>query len=236
LRLFSLQCAALQKAITRDRFSDRRAPYVWKMRDSLAPKIETAEPSPLLSLALRAAGGDLEATREVIEAIAPRVVRVVRAIVGPSHVDADDVAQQALIAVVQAMPRFRGECEPASYATRIAVRTAITARRKARTWTSRHDAGVELAEIPSSKSDAPLEEVRAERRRAILRELLDALPEEQADALALKFVMGWSLEEIAAASSVPVNTVRSRMRLAKEAMRKRIEADPSLADELEVPT
>jgi RNA polymerase sigma-70 factor (ECF subfamily) len=206
------------------------------MRDSLAPKIETAEPSALLALALRAAGGDLEATREVIEAVAPRVVRVVRAIVGPAHVDADDVAQQALIAVVQAMPRFRGECEPASYAARIAVRTAIHARRKSRAWANRHDTGVELAEVPSPLRDAPLDEVRAERRRTILRELLDALPEEQADALALKFVMGWSLEEISAATNVPVNTVRSRMRLAKEAMRRRIEADPSLADELEVLT
>ena len=205
------------------------------MRDGLASNHDTAEPSELLSLALRAAGGDLEATREVIEAVAPRVVRVVRAIVGPSYAEADDVAQQALIAVVQAMPRFRGECEPASYATRIAVRTAITARRRARAWVNRHDAGVELAEIPTAK-DAPLDEVRAERRRAILRELLDALPEEQADALAMKFVMGWSLEEIAAATNVPVNTVRSRMRLAKEAMRRRIEADPSLADELEVLT
>ncbi|HEX4516880.1 MAG TPA: sigma-70 family RNA polymerase sigma factor, partial [Polyangiaceae bacterium] len=186
------------------------------MRESLAPKLETAEPSALLAMALRAAGGDLEATRQVIEAVAPRVVRVVRAIVGPSHAEADDVAQQALIAVVQAMPRFRGECEPASYATRIAVRTAITARRKSRTWVNRHDAGVELSELPSK--DAPLEEVRAERRRVILRDLLDALPEEQADALALKFVMGWTLEEIAAATNVPVNTVRSRMRLAKEAM------------------
>jgi RNA polymerase sigma-70 factor (ECF subfamily) len=204
------------------------------MRESLAPKLETAEPSALLAMALRAAGGDLEATRQVIEAVAPRVVRVVRAIVGPSHAEADDVAQQALIAVVQAMPRFRGECEPASYATRIAVRTAITARRKSRAWVNRHDTGVELSELPSK--DAPLEEVRAERRRAILRDLLDALPEEQADALALKFVMGWTLEEIAAATNVAVNTVRSRMRLAKEAMRRRIEADPSIADELEVLT
>ncbi len=204
------------------------------MRESLAPNLETAEPSALLAMALRAAGGDLEATRQVIEAVAPRVVRVVRAIVGPSHAEADDVAQQALIAVVQAMPRFRGECEPASYATRIAVRTAITARRKARAWVNRHDAGVELAELPSK--DAPLEDMHAERRRVILRDLLDALPEEQADALALKFVMGWTLEEIAAATNVPVNTVRSRMRLAKEAMRRRIESDSSLADELEVLT
>jgi RNA polymerase sigma-70 factor (ECF subfamily) len=42
------------------------------------------------------------------------------------------------------------------------------------------------------------------------------------------------LEEISAASGAPINTVRSRMRLAKEALRKRIEADPALRDLLEV--
>jgi RNA polymerase sigma-70 factor (ECF subfamily) len=46
-------------------------------------------------------------------------------------------------------------------------------------------------------------------------------------------VLGWSLEEVASATGVPVNTVRSRVRLAKEALRRRIEALPHLAVELE---
>jgi RNA polymerase sigma-70 factor (ECF subfamily) len=46
-------------------------------------------------------------------------------------------------------------------------------------------------------------------------------------------MLSWSLEEVASATGAPVNTVRSRVRLAKEALRKRIEADPSLTDDLE---
>jgi RNA polymerase sigma factor (sigma-70 family) len=68
------------------------------------------------------------------------------------------------------------------------------------------------------------------RRRELLRELLEDLPEEQAEALTLRVVMGWSLEEVAQASGAPVNTVRSRVRLAKEALRARIEAQPALAE------
>ena len=64
----------------------------------------------------------------------------------------------------------------------------------------------------------------------LLRELLEDLPEEQAEALTLRVVMGWSLEEVARASGAPVNTVRSRVRLAKEALRARIEARPALAE------
>jgi RNA polymerase sigma-70 factor (ECF subfamily) len=62
------------------------------------------------------------------------------------------------------------------------------------------------------------------------------LPSEQAEALAMRVVLGWSLKEIAVYGSVPLNTVRSRLRLAKEALRRRIELAPHLASALEVPS
>ena len=79
------------------------------------------------------------------------------------------------------------------------------------------------------------DQVLATRRRELLRELLEELPEEQAEALTLRVIMGWSLEEVASASGAPVNTVRSRVRLAKEALRARIEAKPALAELKVVP-
>lgn len=74
----------------------------------------------------------------------------------------------------------------------------------------------------------------AARRTALLRELLYQIPEEQAEALALRVVLGWTLEEVASATGAPQNTVRSRVRLAKESLRRRIEADPVLRETLEV--
>ena len=56
---------------------------------------------------------------------------------------------------------------------------------------------------------------------------------EQAETLAMRVMLGWSREEIAEYTKAPVNTVRSRMRLAKEALRTRIAADPSMAEVLE---
>ena len=74
----------------------------------------------------------------------------------------------------------------------------------------------------------------AQRRKEILRELLAELPAEQAEALAMRVVLGWSIEEIAVQSSAPLNTVRSRLRLAKESLRKTIESQPGLCEALEV--
>ena len=50
----------------------------------------------------------------------------------------------------------------------------------------------------------------------------------------MRIVLGFSLEEIATQSGAPLNTVRSRLRLAKERLRSRIESDPALRETLEV--
>lgn len=189
--------------------------------------------SPAMELAKTAATGDVTATRKLLELVAPRVVRVVRVVMGTQSADVDDVVQQALIALVQALPNFRGECEPAHYASRIALRAAVAARKASRARRGRLDESVELDTIVSS-ADTPSDLVRAQRRRKLVLELLGELPEEQAESMALRFVLGWSLDEVAKTTNAPVNTVRSRLRLAKEALRRRIEASPELMGELEV--
>lgn len=65
-----------------------------------------------------------------------------------------------------------------------------------------------------------------------MRELMTKIPHEQAEAVALRIVLGWSLPEVAEATGAPLNTVRSRLRLAKNALRAIIEADPLLSEEL----
>jgi RNA polymerase sigma-70 factor (ECF subfamily) len=64
--------------------------------------------------------------------------------------------------------------------------------------------------------------------------LLDELPEPQAEALVLRVAWGLSMQEVADATGAPLNTVRSRLRLAKEALARRLEDDPDLREELEV--
>jgi len=188
----------------------------------------TAPPERATGLAQAAAAGDVRATRELLEQVAPRVVRAVRAVMGPTHAEVDDATQLALIAFIQALPGFRGECPPVQFAARIAVRTAAAVRRRAGNRRVLHDPSVDVDTI-----EVPPEELDAVRRRAAVRALLDELPEEQAEALALRIMLGWSLKEISDATSTPINTVRSRMRLAKDALRKRVAADPALAAALD---
>jgi RNA polymerase sigma-70 factor (ECF subfamily) len=159
--------------------------------------------------------------------VAPRVVRAVGAVMGRDHPDLEDAVQLSLIGFVQALSSFRGECHPVHFAARIAVRAAGAARRS-RTRSSAQETSVDL----DAMEGTPVRTGRA-RRTAVLRGLLDDLPEEQAETLALRVALGWSLAEIASATGVPANTVRSRLRLAKEALRRRIADDPELLDELD---
>jgi RNA polymerase sigma-70 factor (ECF subfamily) len=201
---------------------------------AIALKSHTAPPDGSVdALAHAAAGGDLSAMRQVLEAVGPRVLAVVRRVVGPGHADVEDIAQESLIALVRALPAFRGDCSAAGYAARIAVRTAVATRTQSK---RREDRRRELERDGAQHAPPASETAAAARRLGALRELLAELPAGQGETLALRFVLGCSVKEIAASTDVPINTVRSRLRLAKQALRERIEDDPAMAEELEVTT
>jgi RNA polymerase sigma factor (sigma-70 family) len=191
----------------------------------------SARKTGLAELAQRASQGDTEATAALLRALAPQMIRSVHALMGRSHADADDAVQQSLIALVQALPAFRGECSIGHYASRIVARTVVAARRRATLRSDRREEGIDVDAMESGTSQH--EDVLAERRRGIVRELLTTLPEEQAETFALRVAMGFSLPEVASATGAPLNTVRSRIRLAKEALRRRIDADPRMLELLE---
>jgi RNA polymerase sigma-70 factor (ECF subfamily) len=198
-----------------------------------ARRITPPEGESLLGYLPQALAGDAGATRALLNAVAPDVARVARAVLGQGAEELDDVTQEALLGLLHALPSFRGDCGLRRFANRIAVRTALHARRR------RGRRGERLAEFaligePESGRERPDEQWRVERRRSLLMQLLDELPEPQAETLALRVVLGFSLDETAAATGVAVNTVRSRVRLAREALRARIEANRTLRELFEV--
>jgi RNA polymerase sigma-70 factor (ECF subfamily) len=149
---------------------------------------------------------------------------------GPRHPDIDDLVQEVLMAVIDALPAFRGDCTLLHFAIRIAARRTTAARRRTRTilgWLEqRWQSERPLAAEPRS----PHGETISDRRRTLLRRLLGELPETQSEAMVLRLALGYSIEEIATITGAPINTVRSRLRLAKDALRSRIEAEPKWAE------
>ena len=187
----------------------------------------------MLALARRAANGERAAQSELLRKLAPALLRGIRRMTGGGP-EVDDLLQESMIALVSALPAFRGESSIERYATRIAVRTAIASRKRARERRGFLDEHVQKSEPLTTDVATPAEEALAARRRTILRDLLTELPEAQAESLAMRVVLEYSLEEVAEATGAPVNTVRSRLRLARESLKERIEREPALLAFLEV--
>ena len=184
----------------------------------------------LTPLVLRAQQGEADAITQVVSDLAPGVLRALTALLGRQHPDLEDLAQDVLLAVMAALPDFRGDSTLLHFAVRIAARKSVLVRRRTRSvlgwlegfWRGEHP----LRQAPTSAH----EQMRGERQRTLLRLLLSELPDAQAEALLLRVVCGHSIEEISSITQTPFNTVRSRLRLAKEALRQRIEAEPAWAE------
>jgi RNA polymerase sigma-70 factor (ECF subfamily) len=182
---------------------------------------------PLAEVAREAQQGSAAARRRLFETLAPALLAPLRIVLGATHPDLEDVLQDSLLGVLRGLPTFRGESTVLHFARRIATKRAIELRRREGA-NARKLASVSTLDPPASPN--PGETVEADRRRVHLRMLLATLPEVQADALAMRSVLGYSVEEIAEEMRVPPNTVRSRLRLAKEALRERIDGDPALRE------
>jgi RNA polymerase sigma factor (sigma-70 family) len=205
------------------------------------PGSRASEPAPpgggrrdeLAGLVAAIQRGDADALRTFLSAIVPQLLRVVRSVLGPEHPDLEDVAYEAAYAVVDGLPSFRGEGTVLHYACRVTVLSAMNVRRR--------DAAQKRAlvrtptELDDVELDAPNPEESAQTSSLapIVRELLATLPDALAEALALHVVLGYTVVEIAQSASLPVETVRSRLRLAKQALRKRVLNNPKLREAVE---
>jgi RNA polymerase sigma-70 factor (ECF subfamily) len=197
-----------------------------------APGIERHD--ELGALADAAALGDSRAIRTLVLTIGPHIQRVVRKVLGPLHPDVDDVVQDCAFAIIDALPKRRGESTLLYFACRIAALNAMKVRRRDATlkrFSSRDD---KLSvESYACARPAPDEILSSRVTADLVRELLDSLPLEQAEVLMLHCVLGFTLHEMAETSKTSVETLRSRMRLAKVALRNRVLGDPKSVEIIE---
>lgn len=205
----------------------------------LAPRPPSTPTGPqtadeLLPLALAAANGDVPALRTLLTSLTPSILRMVRRVIGASHPDVEDVAQECTVELVHALPRFRGESSVRHFATRVALRTAMNARRRQRAAKRNHGLATELEpEETAGYGSAPDALVASRVGVELARELCDALPPPQAEALALHCVLGYTMSEVASICGAPLETVRSRLRTAKAALVALALADPRLRELVE---
>jgi RNA polymerase sigma factor (sigma-70 family) len=191
----------------------------------------TRASDPLSQVATLARAGDTGAQRTLLIAVGPAMLKVVRGVLGSTHPDVEDTLQESMVALYFALSGFRGECTTLHFACRIAVQTAMNARRRAgnRAKHTPNSAPEELAHL-ARDDRSPAELLLAEQRREELRRLVAELPEQQAEVLALHSVLGYTIEETAQVTAAPIDTVRSRLRNALAKLRARLQGDRVLLE------
>ena len=187
---------------------------------------------PLAELARRAAAGDHAAANALLTKLAPALLRVARQVLGPQHPEVSDVAQEAACGLLLALPRFRGECTLVHFACRVAMLVSMNVRRREASHSRKTETFTELQEVYPATALPPTPEDRllGERAAGAIRQLLSSLPEAQAEVLGLHHIVGLTMPEIAAVTGAPLETVRSRLRLGRNAVRVRVLEDRRLLE------
>ena len=159
---------------------------------------------PLRAVAARALAGDDRAQRTLLVALGPVLLRAVRGVLGVAHPEVEDVLQESMLALCSALASFRGDCQTSHFASRVAIQTAMNARRRTahRQRTTPNVPPDELDEL-AREDLSPAELLAAARRRETLRGLLEELPAAQAEVLALHTMLGHS---VAAAPALPATS------------------------------
>lgn len=165
-------------------------------------------------LAARAAAGDGDAFGQLVGRYAPQIRRITRALLR-DPADADDAAQEALLACWRHLARYDPERPFGPWLTRIAVNAAHDLRRRGQVRATEPLA----AELPSGAASPEANASRAE-FRARLDQALHGLNERQRMAVVLFDAEGFGHREIAEILGVPEGTVRSDVFHARRALRE----------------
>lgn len=145
-----------------------------------------------------------------------------------SHAElAEEVTQDTFLRVWQSAASFdprQGRLVP--WLTRIARNRAIDHYRRQQARMEGHsDYFEEMPNFDLSDDDQDVEAgVEASQQRRVIRAALSQLPEEQRSVLALAYFRGLTHEQIASQLNQPLGTVKTRLRLGMQKLRRSLQA------------
>ena len=162
-------------------------------------------PELLAALARRAQAGDATATAELLRALYVVVRKQIHFILGAGPA-VDDAVQETMIALHRALPGFRGDASPRTWAITIAMRTARRQRRR----DARHPGGGEDVEVAVFDVDQT-----GAAELAVMRRALAALDPKKREAFVLMGIFELTAAEAGRALGTFANTAASRFRHAR---------------------
>ncbi len=124
--------------------------------------------------------------------------------------DADDAAQQALIAVARSIRDFNEQSKVSTWIYRIAVNAALDEIRRT------HRRAIPMSDDTFSEISSTVNSLDAAETRIDIQRALAHVPEEFRVALVLRHIADMEYDDIAIVLDIPIGTVRSRLSRGRE--------------------
>jgi RNA polymerase sigma-70 factor (ECF subfamily) len=180
-------------------------------------------PDPLVA---RAKAGDRAALNALLERHLATVYRFVSLKMGPSHPDLDDIVQEALIGASRSIRGLRGETNAEVAGWLLSITRHKVADHLRGAYSHPHESleapvAQALADPEPRVEDLVTSRDRADQLRGVLHELTP----DQEEVLTLRFVLGFSLNQVAEITHRPVGAVKSMQHRALASLRQRLGPD-----------
>jgi RNA polymerase sigma-70 factor (ECF subfamily) len=165
---------------------------------------------------LQAIDGDFEAFEEIYKLTSGFVYNVAFRVTS-SKSDAEEVTQDVFMQIFKNLKNFKFKSSFKTWVYRITFNTAINKYRQARRE-KKHKQGYEAIAINESSYNKGAEFIDKENAEKTVNHLLSKLNPEQKTSILLREIEGLSYKEIAEVLKLNINTVRSRLKRARESM------------------
>jgi RNA polymerase sigma factor (sigma-70 family) len=184
--------------------------------------VSSAEPAavPDDELLRRVRSGDDHAFRELFARHAPVANAIAHRLVKQTHL-AEEIVQEAFLSIWRSPDRYdRSKGSVRSWLMGAVHHRAVDVVRREESQRRRAgQAATALEVVVEDPADELVAEVDRPRERAMVRQALDGLPEEQRDVIAKMYFDGLTQTQIAERTGLPLGTVKSRTLLGMRRLR-----------------
>jgi RNA polymerase sigma-70 factor, ECF subfamily len=167
-------------------------------------------PDPSPAEVARAAAGDMQAFKLIVERYQGMVYSVTYNVLG-DHTDAEDAAQEAFLRCYKALPHYRAEATFSTWLFRLALTSAIDYKRRERRRP-------EPVEVPDFADEAAPEMGEGITPAMLVKALRD-LPDDYRVPTVLRDVYGLPYQEIADLTGRPLGTTKVMVHRGRASLR-----------------
>lgn len=159
-------------------------------------------------------GGDTDSYRLIVDALKDRIAAVCMSML-KNETWAEEVGQDTFVRLYNALPKFKGDSNLSTYATRIAINLC---KNKLDSIKRRHNRFIEQSE---THHQIPSENESTQKRlenQDLIQIALDVLKAEERSVVVLRLMEGYSIKETAEIVGIKKGTVMSKLSRALKKM------------------